>query len=296
MNSSEYIEVEIHIVGFTQEAAEIIEAELGELPYDSFMTEEIPGGEPVLKAYIQKELYDPRALKLVLSGLEYETSFSATLIPPQNWNAAWESSFTPIVVDRKVTVKAPFHKDLRRTRFNVIIDPQMAFGTGHHETTHQMISAMLRYEVLIRGKAVLDMGCGTGVLGILAAKMRARKIFAVDIDAVAAQSAFYNAHTNRVSRLVETAYGDASLIQAGHYDVILANIHKNIIIRDLRTYAMGLTPGGLLLTSGFYDSDEKDIITEATACGLSLSGSTSLDGWSCLAFRKQISPQADLPL
>lgn len=286
MNSNDYIEVSLFFEPFSEGRAEIVEAELSELPYDSFMISEEEGLQPCLKAYIQQERYDARALKLALSGLDFEVSFKADLMPAKNWNADWESRFSPIVIGRDVTVKAPHHTGLRRTRFNITIDPQMAFGTGHHQTTWMMMSVMMENIGAIRGKVVMDMGCGTGVLGILAAKMGAEHVYGIDIDAVAAESAFWNAHTNRVARKFETYCGDASLLQMGKYDVLLANIHRNIIIMDLRTYARSLRAGGLLFTSGFYVSDCPAIEEEAARQGLSLIKSCSREEWACLLFKK----------
>lgn len=288
MNSEEYVEVTLCFDGDREEAGGIIAAELGELPYDSFMEDTGADGRPVLKAYIGKENYDPRALKVVLSGLPFEVSFTADLVKAENWNREWEDGFEPIIIDRKVTIKSMRHKGIKRTRFNITVNPQMAFGTGHHETTYMMMETMLEHEEDIEGHIVMDMGCGTGVLGILAAKMKAEHVYGIDIDAVAARSAFGNACINRVSRHFETYYGDASLLQLSKYDVLLANIHKNIIIMDLRTYARSLRKGGLLLLSGFYDSpeDKEPIIAEAAAQGLALEGSRSRGGWCCLALRK----------
>ena len=294
MNSAEYIEVTIHIEPFSEEAAEIIEAELCDLPYDSFVIE-----EPFLKAYIQKEDYDARALKVVLSGLDLQTSFSANLVPWQNWNRQWESEFEPIIVGKDVTVMAWHHtredlvlayaamgKPLSRTRFHIKIDPKMAFGTGHHQTTYMMMEAMMGIEDKIKDHVVMDMGCGTGVLGILAAKMHAAHVYGIDIDAVAAQSAFDNAHGNRVARHFETYYGDASLLQMGKYDVLLANIHKNVIIQDLPTYARSLHSGGILLCSGFYEADIPAIQAAAEAVGLHLADRHARETWACLRFEK----------
>lgn len=168
----------------------------------------------------------------------------------------------------------------------------MAFGTGYHETTYMMVRGMLRNESLIKGAVVLDMGCGTGILGILAAKMGAAKVYAIDIDKVASQSAFNNSHLNHVSRLLETYCGDASLIQSGKYDVLLANIHRNIILEDMKTYAGALKPGGVLITSGFYADeaegrgDASEIMTAASEFGLSMSFSDTREGWACVEFRK----------
>ena len=279
-DTEQYLEVAVKLDPFSEEMAEILMAELGELPYDSFVTE-----EPFLKCYIQREQYRPSDLKVVLSGYDCVAGFNAVMVEGRNWNRNWELSFQPIVVDGIVTVKAPFNTDVPRTRYNIWIDPQMAFGTGYHHTTYMMMQRLLALPV--RGSYVCDMGCGTAILGILAAKMGARKVFAVDIDAVAARSAWGNARWNKVGTRVETACGDASLMQMGTYDVILANIHRNIILEDLPTYARSLKRGGTLLVSGFYDADAAGIIDAACALGLSLSGSSSREGWSCLEFGKK---------
>ena len=202
MNSQEYIEVSIKITPFNEENAEIVTAEVSELPFESFSNE-----DPHLKCYIQKDLYDAHALKLYLSGLKgygFKIEHSANLIPATNWNAVWESQFNPIVVDNQCTIKASFHEGLKRTRFNITIDPKMAFGTGHHQTTYMMCRALLQNEEAVRGKVVMDMGCGTAVLAILAAKMKASKVYGIDIDAVAAISAYDNARLNRVGTRAAT--------------------------------------------------------------------------------------------
>ena len=281
MNSEQYIEVSVRLDPFSEETAEILMAELSDLPYDSFVTE-----EPFLKGYIQKDLYRPGDLKVVLSGYPAAVSFSAVLVQGQNWNKAWEQAFQPIVVDGKVTIKAPFNADVPRTRFNIWIDPQMAFGTGYHHTTFMMMQRMLALESFIRGRSVVDMGCGTAILAILAAKMGARKVFAVDIDAVAARSAWGNCRWNKVGTRVETACGDASLLQMGTYDVLLANIHRNIILEDLPTYVRSLRRGGHLLLSGFYQADAPALTAAATTLGLQPAGSSTREDWSCLEFVK----------
>lgn len=283
MNSYEYIEVSLKIDPYTEENAEIMMAELAELPFESF-TE----ADPYLKCYIPKEKYDPRNLKLFLSGLDYDFNidFNATLMPSVNWNSVWESQFSPIVVDGLCTIKATFHKGLKRTRFNITIDPKMAFGTGHHQTTYMMCRALLRHEADIKGKIVMDMGCGTAILAILAAKMGAGHTYGIDIDAVAAASAFDNARKNRVSRHVETYCGDASLLQRGKYDILLANINRNILLEDIPTYAVSLKKDGLLFVSGFYTEDFPMICSSARRTGLEYMEQDAIDNWCCAGFRK----------
>ena len=281
MNSFEYIEVSVRLEPFSEETAEMLMADLAELPYDSFVTE-----EPLLKAYIPLSEYRPGDLKVILSGYADVAGFKAIPIEGQNWNKEWESRFEPIVVDGVVTVKASFNENVPRTRFNIWIDPEMAFGTGSHDTTYMMMQRMLGIESHSRGHVVLDMGCGTAILGILAAKMGAQKVFAVDIDAVAARSAWGNARWNRVGTRVETACGDASLLQMSSYDVILANIHRNILLEDMPTYVRSLRRGGRLLISGFYEADIPCLRDRASALGLAYVGETLRDGWACVEFAK----------
>jgi ribosomal protein L11 methyltransferase len=284
MNSQEYIEVSIKITPFSEENAEIITAEISELPFESFSNE-----DPFLKCYIQKDLYDAQALKVVLGGVEgygFELEHSATLIPATNWNALWESQFNPIVVDNQCTIKASFHEGLKRTRFNITIDPKMAFGTGHHQTTYMMCRALLQNEDEVRGKVVMDMGCGTAILAILAAKMKASKVYGIDIDAVAAISAYDNARLNRVGTRIETYCGDASLLQRNSYDVLLANINRNILLQDIPTYALCIRKGGLLFVSGFYVEDMPMIVGTAMHAGLEYVSHDSIDNWCCIKFKK----------
>lgn len=284
MNSQEYIEVSVKITPYSEENAEIVTAEISELPFESFS-----GEDPFLKCYIQKELYDAQALKVVLSGLEgmgFNLEWSSTLMPVVNWNAEWESQFSPIIVDGKCTIKASFHKDLKRTRYNIVIDPKMAFGTGHHQTTYMMCRALLENEESVRGKVVMDMGCGTAVLAILAAKMKASRVYGIDIDAVAAISAYDNARLNRVGKIVETWCGDASLLQRNSYDILLANINRNILLQDMQTYAACLRREGLLFVSGFYVEDMPMLIGAATAAGLDYVSHDSIDNWCCIKFHK----------
>ena len=321
MNSFEYLEVLVRLDPFSEEGAEVLMAELSELPFDSFVVE-----EPYLKAYIETSAYRASDVKVVLSGYDFVAGFQAVPVQGQNWNKTWEESFEPIVVDGLVTVKAPFNLDVSRTRYNIWIDPQMAFGTGYHHTTYMMMQRMLALGASrsgavqrrsdaagfhgdsaagFRGLSVADMGCGTAILAILAAKMGARKVFAVDIDAVAARSAWGNCRWNKVGTRVEVACGDASLLQMGTYDVLLANIHRNIILEDLPTYVRSLRRGGHLLLSGFYADDVPALSAAASALGLVAAGGSGFgpagspasgrsapglslrEGWACLEFVKE---------
>ena len=285
MNSQEYIEVSVKITPYSDENAEIVTAEISELPFESFTAE-----EPYLKCYIQKELYSQQALKVVLDGVSeygFDVEFTSNLMPAVNWNAVWESQFTPIVVDEKCTIKASFHEGLKKTRYNITIDPKMAFGTGHHQTTYMMCRALLENEDAVRGKVVMDMGCGTAILAILAAKMKAAHVYGLDIDAVAAISAYDNARLNRVGKVIETYCGDASLLQRNSYDVLLANINRNILLQDIPTYSVCIRKGGLLFVSGFYLEDMPMIVAVAQNAGLEYVSHDTIDNWCCIKFAKK---------
>lgn len=294
----DYIEVAFEITPFSEEIAECITAEIAELGFESFYTE-----EPFLKGYIQQEVYNPAHLKCLLSGymnLEgIKVSYSANLIKAQNWNAVWEAGFEPIVMDNAVTVKASFHK-MPLTKYNIRIDPNMAFGTGHHQTTSMMLKTLLMLngegaEKLpacdwksMRNKQVLDMGTGTGVLGFLAAKMKAKRpVHAIDVDLNAVNSAKDNAWKNRLHEATHILYGDASLIQADKYDLILANINRNILLEDMSTYARGMRAGGILAMSGFYTGDIPLLMEEAARQGLVFVHQMEIEGWACLLLRKK---------
>ena len=285
MNSQEYIEVAVKITPYSDENAEIVTAEISELPFESFTAE-----DPYLKCYIQKELYNQQALKVVLDGVSeygFDVEFSANLMPAVNWNALWESQFTPIVVDGKCTIKASFHEGLKKTRYNITIDPKMAFGTGHHQTTYMMCRALLENEDAVRGQVVMDMGCGTAILAILAAKMKASHVYGVDIDAVASISAYDNAKLNRVGKVIETYCGDASLLQRNSYDILLANINRNILLQDITTYSVCIRKGGLLFVSGFYLEDMPMIVAVAQNAGLEYVSHDAIDNWCCVKFAKK---------
>lgn len=318
----DYIEVTFSIEPFSIENAEIVEAIVVDCGFESFVTE-----DEALKGYIPIDDYSaeiPRRLKILLgdfcdrtqsprysSGATeaasgFTVSFQTNYIKEQNWNLPWEEQFSPIVVDGLCTVKADFHKDLKRTKYNITIKPNMAFGTGHHQTTTLMMRTLLKLAGVessgtaeskgsvgsqgcnaLKGKQVLDMGTGTGILAILAAKLGAlRPVHAIDVDVTAVNSAKENLWKNRLHKAVIVLYGDASLIQAGKYDIILANINRNILMEDLSTYQRGLRPGGLVVMSGFFGEDIPMLVERGAELGLTKVYSELLENWGLLILGK----------
>ncbi len=282
----DYIAVHIRIEPFSEERAEIVEAEIADLGFDSFTVD-----EPFLNAFIPMDQFSEPNLKAVLSGFdadEFRLSHSVELVKEKNWNAAWESDFQPVVVGDEVTVKAKYHKDLPRTRYNIVIDPQMSFGSGHHQTTTMMIEQLLEDRKALKGKTVLDMGCGTGILAIVAAKLgAATPVHAVDIDPRCVVSTRDNARRNRIPHKIVAVCGDASVLIRGQYDYILANINRNILLADLSSYVRALKPqGGTIFLSGFYTADTPMLLEKAAGLGLVEASRRERDDWALLALKK----------
>lgn len=282
----DYIAAHIRIEPFREEWAEIVEAEIADAGFDSFTIE-----EPMLNAFIPKDQFSEPKLKALLSafrGGEFAVSHTLELIREQNWNAAWESDFEPVVVDGQVTVRAVYHKDLPRTRYNVVIDPQMSFGSGHHQTTTMMIEQLLAERKTLKGRAVLDMGCGTGILAIVAAKLGAGiPVHAVDIDPTCVRSARANARRNRVPHKIAAVCGDASVLIRGQYDYVLANINRNILLADMASYVRALKPqGGRIFLSGFYTTDIPMLLEAAASLGLQEVSRRTRDDWALLVLKK----------
>lgn len=284
MNSQDFTEVRIFIEGFSEEKAEIVEAYLGESGYDSFCINEDEG---FVSAYIPSELYDEDATAKVLNTLDMCTSFTGHEIAGENWNKEWEQSIRPIIVSNSVSVRCPHHTRQENIDYDILINPEMAFGTGHHNTTYMMIEAIVENAGKVRKEAVVDLGCGTAVLGILTAKIGASSVHCIDIDEVAVKSSICNAELNEVSGNMFFVCGDDSLLKEEAYGVFLANIHKNIIINGLPKYYKAMKKGGLLLLSGFYVSDCEDVINAATCEGFYFSKLREKEGWACLEFWKK---------
>jgi len=260
-----------------QPAVEILIAELGYAGFESFV--ETDEG---VTAYIQKEEWNENILEdiQILNSDEFEISYTFEDIEQTNWNEEWEKNFNPIVVDDLCAVRAPFHEPFN-TKFDIVIEPKMSFGTGHHETTHMMIQHILKND--FSGKSVLDMGCGTGVLAILAEMKGASKIDAIDIDNWCYLNSMENVERNNCNN-ISVYEGDAQLLEGKKYDIIIANINRNILLQDLEQYAKCLNKNGILFLSGFYENDIKIIEAECNKYMLKLVETLERNNWVSLKF------------
>ena len=260
-----------------QPASEILIAELAEKGFESF--EEHEHG---INAYIRRSDWDQSILEdlSVFNLTGVEINFNHDLIEAENWNARWEDSFDPIVVDGRCTVKASFH-DPAHTEFVIEIDPKMSFGTGHHETTHLMIKMMLEME--FQWKSVLDMGCGTGVLAILAEMKGAKNVLAVDVDPWSTENSAENIKRNDC-RKIKVIEGDIDILSNIDFDIIIANINRNVLLKHIPYYATFLREDGELLLSGFYTEDIPVITDCCRENGLSLSKKLERNNWVALKF------------
>ena len=263
----------------TPDASEIVIALLADLGFDTF--EET---DDAVKGYTSDEDFDAEGLvELVRERPELITSIDTRRIKQENWNQLWESNFPMAEIAERVVVYAPFHKDVPVLEYSICIMPQMAFGTGHHDTTSLMIEMMLDLD--IAGKSVLDMGCGTGILAIFAAKKNAASVTAIDIDEWAYRNAVENCERNNINN-VEILQGDKTLLANRNFDIVIANINRNILLADVAGYAKCLSSGGLLQISGFYETDFADIATEIEKNGLELVTQLKRTKWIAALFRK----------
>ena len=273
-----YIEYDF-TVSPTEMGAEILMAELAEVGFDSF--EDTPTG---IKAYIPKDSWNEHILQdiYLLSNPEFTISYQITEIEQVNWNEEWEKNFSPIVVEDLCTVRANFHP-VPNTRYDIVITPKMSFGTGHHETTYMMLQQLL--PLSLEGTKVLDMGCGTGILAIMAALRGARDITAIDIDPWCVENATENVQQNDCS-FITIKEGDVSLIAGEQYNLILANINRNILLSDIPAYTQALLAQGLLLVSGFYEEDLPAIKEKCQEVGLTYLSHIERNRWVSAKFQR----------
>jgi ribosomal protein L11 methyltransferase len=254
-----YIELLFTTIFQEEYQQDLLMNELAEAGCDTF--EEVDFG---FKAYLPAANFDKEELDDRLEPFHDILTFSyeVNLIPQKNWNAVWESNFQPIQIRDQVWVRATFHEPRPDFPFEIVIDPKMAFGTGHHQTTSMMMDFML--DTVFTGKKVLDMGCGTGILAILAAKKGATEITAIDYDPICCESTIENTALNGIKDM-RILCGSKEVIPREQFDIILANINRNILLDQLETYSHSLKPGGLLFLSGFYEDPDLGIIKAAAA-------------------------------
>ena len=252
---------------------------LADIGFDSFMDE-----EHALKAYCTAECRDDNTVEqLLLDSVFADIQLlSVEEMPDKDWNEVWEASYQPVVVNERCRVRAPFHEPDPSFEFDLVIEPKMSFGTANHETTAQIITLML--ETDFRNKDVLDMGSGTAVLAILAKKLGAARTVAIDNDEWAYRNAFTNCELNGIKD-IGIVLGDASAIQ-GEYDVVLANINRNILLRDMHCYVDAMRPQAHIFFSGFYTEDLESIKAEAERLGLHYCRHLSRNNWVAAEFKK----------
>lgn len=263
---NKYIQVEFKNI--STEQSDTLIAVLNEIGFDGFEEE-----EKNLKAFIPENKFDRSVLQKSIES--FKINFSETAIEETNWNQVWESSFEPVVVEDFVAVRAHFHEPMKGIRHEIVITPKMSFGTGHHATTDMMLEQMKGAD--FKDKKVFDFGTGTGVLAILAEKMGAKKIIAIDNDEWSIENAAENITRNNCVA-VELKLGTAANTD-GRFDIILANINKNVILENLELLASQLLPGGILLISGLLVTDEQEILTECNKKGLKFDTKTERHNW-----------------
>lgn len=263
-----------------QPGSEILIAELGYAGFESFVE-----NEDGITAYIQTEEYSEGLLEdiQILDSDEFEISFTSKEIEQVNWNIEWEKNFNPIIVADKCSVRAPFHEK-PDTEYDIVIEPKMSFGTGHHATTHMMLQHILNNEW--HGKSVLDMGCGTGVLAILAEMKGASTLDAIDIDNWCYLNTLENVERNNCKN-ISVYEGTAELLEGKKYDVVIANINRNILLEDIPTYSKCLSSGGKLFLSGFYTEDIPVIEEVCNKNGLRFEKKLVEDNWTATSFIKE---------
>ncbi|MFZ4548757.1 MAG: 50S ribosomal protein L11 methyltransferase [Bacteroidales bacterium] len=274
----EYIELTCHTTSGVHTSELLMDA-LGDVGFDSFTENE----DGTISAYIQSVLFT-HELETRLKSSDFTSllaSFGIKKIADQNWNAIWESQYEPVLIDSICMVRAPFHEKVAGVEFDIVIMPKMSFGTAHHETTKQMIQYMLSLQ--LKGKSLLDMGSGTAVLAILARMKGAGPVSAIDNDEWAYNNALENVQSNNFPE-IEVLLGDCALLNGKKYDVIFANINRNILLNDIPAYRQSLNEGGKLFVSGFYSEDLPIIESKANEVGLTFMSNRVENNWIAACF------------
>ncbi len=281
---NDYYEVRVDLDPCTEDATDYLAAVLGDIGFESF----VPDANG-LTAYIKSELYSREELDSALEDypFEAERSVEVNFVEGQDWNAEWEKNyFKPIIVGDECVIHSSFHTDIPKAKYDIVIDPKMAFGTGHHATTSLIISRLLQIDM--EGKSVIDMGTGTGILAILAAMRGSAPVYGIEIDGLAYDNAIENTRLNNHAEIT-LINGDASALERlPEVDVFIANINRNVITGDIDKYTAHLKDGGTMLLSGFYEQDIPVVMAEAGKYGLTEEGhAVKGDGWTCLTLVKK---------
>lgn len=280
---NDYIELRVDLNPCDEAATDVLAALLAEHGYESFVPDEYG-----LTAYAREGDFDAGILRDVIAGMPFEGITADSRwekVEGRDWNAEWEKNyFQPIVIDGRCVIHSSFHNDIPAADYDIVIDPKMAFGTGHHQTTTQIIRHLLGED--LNGKSVTDVGTGTGILAILAAMRGASPVNAIEIDEFAHINAVENVALNGHGE-INVILGDASALEALEpADILLANINRNIILNDLGRYAQALVSGGEMVLSGFYSADADVILADAEKLGLAYKSRASIDDWTCLVLTK----------
>jgi ribosomal protein L11 methyltransferase len=274
----DYIEIDCQV--FPPRYIEIVIAEFAEYGFESFAE-----NDNGFQGYIPVNRFSGDTLMAldIFQNKEIRITFTIRTIPDENWNAVWESNFEPVSIGNECYIRAPFHPEKKGIKYEIIIEPKMSFGTGHHETTHMMVQLLLEQDVM--GKTLLDMGCGTGILAILARKMLAAKVVAIDNDEWAFNNSKENIIKNNVPE-IEVLFGDAGLLKGQQFDLVIANINRNILLNDIPVYTEIIKKNGILALSGFYLSDLETIYRRADEFGMKFIRNLSINNWCASLYRK----------
>jgi len=274
-----YLEFVIPARSWSSTEKEILFALMAQIGFEGFVE-----GEDDIQAFINEEAYVPEALNQLideLAGLNIKVQYRFHKTEDQNWNEEWEKKFDPVVIDERVLIRAPFHDSSNDLEYTLVIEPKMSFGTGHHHTTKLMIREMGNH--LLEGKKILDMGCGTGVLGIYACKKGAARVLGVDNDQWAYENALENIKRNGVTAM-EVRLGDVSVLYKDKFNMILANITRNTLVRDMSVYTEHLLDQGLMVISGILAEDVQFVLNEAYRCDLKHLSTGEESNWISLTF------------
>ena len=275
----EYTEIDIRlkpVVPF----ADILVARLNEIEFESYCED-----ENGLRAYVQTHLLDENAVKEIINEVAKlcKLSSTTTKVNQENWNEKWENNFEPVHINDKCVIRAHFHAAFTDIKHEIIITPKMSFGTGHHETTSLVMNEM--FGINFVDKSVLDMGSGTGVLAILAAKLGSTSIIGIDFDEWAYENSVENSQINAIST-INFMHGDANLIAGATFDIILANINRNIILQDIAIYVKAMNTNSEIIFSGFLKQDIPLILEKSKQLGLDLVASKHKNKWQMLHLKK----------